>query len=122
MRNIYGVARQATDALSSSDGHQFSRVVFVEWPRPGLRALGFVTGHVHVSGDDRSTMVVVYIPTVPNPTSGNLAWVSEQDVIETSMSVEEAMKVVFSGGVVLPKNSVPYMTRLSSQTDDLVEH
>ena len=103
VRNIYGVARQATDALTSPSGHRFSRVVFIEWPRPGVRALGFVTGHLHSGADDETMMVVVYIPTVPNPTSGNLAWVPEDEVIETSMSVEEAMKVVFSGGIVLPE-------------------
>ena len=103
VRNIYGVARQATDALTSPGGHQFSRVVFIEWPRPGMRALGFVTGHVHSGADDGTTLVVVYIPTVPNPTSGNLAWVPEPEVIDTGMSVEEAMKVVFSGGIVLPE-------------------
>ena len=47
-------------------------------------------------------MLVVYVPTVPNPTSGNLAFVPEEDIVETEMSVEEAMKVVFSGGIVLP--------------------
>ena len=50
----------------------------------------------------KDTLIVVYIPTVPNPTSGNLAFVSEREVIETDMSVEDAMKVVFSGGIVLP--------------------
>jgi uncharacterized membrane protein len=49
------------------------------------------------------TLIVVYIPTVPNPTSGNLAFVSEREIIETDMSVEDAMKVVFSGGIVLPE-------------------
>lgn len=111
VRNIYGVARQATDALTAPGGHQFSKVVFVEWPRPGVRALGFVTGHVHLSGNDTNTMIVVYIPTVPNPTSGNLAWIPEQNVIETTMTVEQAMKVVFSGGVVLPKSSDVYTVR-----------
>ena len=102
VKSIYGVARQVTDSLSSPLGHEFSRVVFLEWPRPGMKALGFVTGHTHAIGDDRSPIVVVYVPTVPNPTSGNLAFVSERDVIETDLSVEDAMKVVFSGGIVLP--------------------
>lgn len=47
-------------------------------------------------------MVVVYIPTVPNPTSGMLAWVPEDQVISTDITVEDAMKAVFSGGIVLP--------------------
>ena len=101
IKSIYGVVRQITETLSSPSDRHFSRVVFVEWPRPGCRALGFVTGHSHGS-EDEETFLVVYIPTVPNPTSGNLAFVPERDVVEGNMTVEEAMKLVFSGGIVLP--------------------
>ena len=101
VKSIYGVVRQATDALSDPMRHRFSRVVFLEWPRRGFMALGFVTGHCH-SPVDGKDLLVVYIPTVPNPTSGNLAFVSEADIIETEITVEEAMKIVFSGGIVLP--------------------
>ena len=104
VKGIYGVARQATKALSGPGGHHFSRVVFVEWPRPGVRALGFVTGHLYnPDGTDRNTKVAVYIPTVPNPTSGMLAFVSEEDIIESNITVQDAMKTVFSGGIVLPE-------------------
>ena len=103
VKNIYGVANQATQALSTPLEHQFSRVVFIDWPRPGVKALGFVTGHLHSPGEGHQGTVVVYIPTVPNPTSGMLAWVNEEDVMETEITVEDAMKAVFSGGIVLPK-------------------
>jgi uncharacterized membrane protein len=101
VRSIYGVARQATSALSSQKGEHFSRVVFVDWPRPGVKALGFVTGHVP-PGKDGTSIAVVYIPTVPNPMSGFLAWVPEDEVMESGYSVEDAMKAVLSGGIVLP--------------------
>ena len=101
VKSIFGVAQQATTALTSPTGHRFSRVVFLEWPRTGFVAMGFVTGHSH-SPADNTTRVVVYIPTVPNPTSGNLAFVLEKDIIETDMTVEDAMKIVFSGGIVMP--------------------
>ena len=78
-------------------------MVFVEWPRDGVVALGFLTGRAQSESGDRS-MVVVYIPTVPNPTSGNLAFVMEDDVMETNLSVEDAMKLVFSGGIILPSS------------------
>ena len=103
VRSIYGVARQATNALSTPSGHHFNRVVFLEWPRPGFRALGFVTGHLHAPKARGDTLVVVYIPTVPNPTSGNLAWVHEEELVEADLTVEEAMKAIFSGGIVLPE-------------------
>ena len=109
VKSIYSVAHQATEALTSSTGHRFSRVVFLEWPREGFLALGFVTGHCHLPIQE-DTLIVVYIPTVPNPTSGNLAFVSEREVIETDMSVEDAMKVVFSGGIVLPETMGTNMT------------
>lgn len=101
VKSIYGVVRQITDTLSSSMGHRFRRAVFIEWPRTGYMALGFVTGYCH-SPTGEGTLLVVYIPTVPNPTSGNLAFVAEDDIVETGMTVEEAMKLVFSGGIVLP--------------------
>ena len=105
VKSIYGVAKQATDALSSPLGHHFSRVVFVEWPRPGVMALGLVTGHI--SSPEGENLVAVYIPTVPNPTSGMLAFISEDEVTDTNISVEDAMKMVFSGGIVLPRIGVP---------------
>ena len=103
VKSIYGVARQATDSLISPTGHQFSRVVFIEWPREGFLAMGFITGHCPSPAEDGKDLLVVYIPTVPNPTSGNLAFVTEDQVVETNLTVEEAMKIVFSGGMVLPE-------------------
>jgi len=102
VKSIYGVASQATDALSAPLERQFSRVVFIEWPRPGVQALGLVTGHIRSPKPDLEDTVVIYIPTVPNPTSGMLAWVSKNQVTETDITVEDAMKAVFSGGIVLP--------------------
>lgn len=100
IKTVYGVTEQATSTLTTQ--YRFSRVVFLEWPREGMIALGFVTGQAYSTTND-SSMVVVYIPTVPNPTSGNMAFVNEDHVYETDLNVEDAMKLVFSGGIVLPK-------------------
>ncbi len=97
--SIYGLTQTVAAVMSSQ--YRFSRVVFLEWPRDGMIALGFVTGRV-VSPSTGESLVIIYIPTVPNPTSGNMAIVVEDDVFETDLSVEEAMKMVFSGGIVLP--------------------
>lgn len=99
VKTIFGVTQQVSTTLTSQ--YNFSRVVFVEWPREGMAAMGFVTGRVYTQ-DQTSSMVVVYIPTVPNPTSGNMAFVQEDDIIETDLTVDAAMKLVFSGGIVLP--------------------
>ena len=66
-------------------------------------AMGFVTGRMY-SRERDMPLVVVYVPTVPNPTSGNMAFGDEDDVMETDLTVENAMKLVFSGGIVLPGN------------------
>ena len=99
IKTVYGVTEQATATLTTQ--YSFSRVVFLEWPREGMVALGFVTGRAY-SKETGQSLVVVYIPTVPNPTSGNMAFVDEDHVLETGMTVEDAMKLVFSGGIVLP--------------------
>ena len=101
VRNIFGVTHQAMSAITSQ--YNFSRVVFLEWPREGMAAMGFVTGRVYSTNREES-LVLVYIPTIPNPTSGNMALVLEDEVLETDLSVDAAMKLVFSGGIVLPES------------------
>jgi len=100
---IYGLMRQITETLSAPVTNRFNRVVFIEWPRSGYMALGFVTGQFF-DQENNSDILIVYVPTVPNPTSGNLAFVPQKDVVETELKVEEAMKLVFSGGIVIPEN------------------
>ena len=99
IRWLLGATRQAT-GMATSQFH-FSRAVFIEWPREGMVALGFVMARVSKPGPGES-LAIVYIPTAPNPTSGNMALVNEDDLFETDMTTEDAMKLVFSGGVVPP--------------------
>ena len=112
VKTIFGVTEQATTLLASD--YNFSRVVFLEWPREGMVALGFVTGRAFSQNGGHS-MAIVYIPTVPNPTSGNMAFVNEDDLFETDLSVEDAMKLVFSGGIVLPERLA--LARLPREVD-----
>ena len=99
VKGMLGVTRQATTVMTSQ--FNFSRVVFLEWPREGMIALGFVTARI-LKADSDASLAIVYIPTVPNPTSGNMAVVSEDELFETDITVEDAMKLVFSGGIVPP--------------------
>ena len=101
VKSVFGVSRQIMTSMTSQ--YNFSRVVFIEWPRENMIAMGFVTGRAY-SDRTGQAMAVVYVPTVPNPTSGNMALVLEDHVIETDMSVEDAMKLVFSGGISLPED------------------
>ena len=82
--------------------------------------MGFVTGYLNSGIHDERPMVVIYIPTVPNRTSGMLAWIPEEDVTSTDISVEEAMKAVFSGGMVLPTIVQPNLAPAVSSTKENV--
>ena len=121
IKSIYGLTEQVAGHLSAYDGHEFSRVVLVEWPKPGVYAIAFVTGNCSMRGD-AGERVAVYIPTVPNPTSGMFALMLQSDVVDTDISVEEAIKLVLSGGIVLPDNmnDVDVRSR-DKQSDDFGE-
>lgn len=102
VKSIYSSSKQLIKVFSEG-GSSYRRAVFVEWPRPGVRAVGFVTAEVEREGEQ---FVVVYIPTMPNPTSGFALWFRECDVFESGMTVEDAVKFVVSGGVVTPPGGI----------------
>ena len=97
VKSIYVSSKQLTNVLK--DGKTpYRRAVFVEWPRKGVRAVGFVTAEIVRNGE---RLVVVYVPTMPNPTSGFALFFHEDEVMESGMTVEEAVKFVVSGGMVV---------------------
>ena len=101
VKSIYTSSKQLTKVFREG-GSSYRRAVFVEWPRPGVRAVGFVTAEVERAGE---RFIVVYIPTMPNPTSGFALWFREGEVYESGMTVEDAVKFVVSGGVVIPSEA-----------------
>ncbi|MDO9465639.1 MAG: DUF502 domain-containing protein [bacterium] len=82
----------------------FARVVLLQYPRKGIYSIGFVTSDTkgEIGTEISKDSINVFLPTTPNPTSGYLLFVSEKDTIPLSMSVEDAMKLVISGGAVTP--------------------
>jgi uncharacterized membrane protein len=100
--SVYKTLKQLLETLLKDTSGKFRRVVLVEYPRRGIWAIAFVTGTLsfdlptHPSGQ----MLSVFIPTTPNPTTGWYAIVPENEVMNLSVSVEEAFKVVVSGGIV----------------------
>lgn len=98
VRIIYRATRQATEVFSGNHLRQFSSVVLVEFPRKGIKSIGLVTGRIRDSAGEE--LLTVYIPTTPNPTSGYLILVKAEEVTETDMTVDEAMKIVISGGIL----------------------
>jgi uncharacterized membrane protein len=118
---VYKTLKQLLETLLKDSGNRFRRVVLVEYPRRGIWALAFVTGSIdsEIQAQMSDRMLNLFIPTTPNPTTGWYAVVPEQDVVDLNMSIEDAFKVVISGGIVNPGN-VAAMT-LSSNSDPIVE-
>jgi len=85
----------------------FTRVVLLQYPRKGLYSIGFVTSDTkgEISSEVFKDSINVFLPTTPNPTSGFLLFVPKKDTIPLSMSVEDAMKLVISGGAVTPNHN-----------------
>jgi len=97
VKYIYTSSKQLTQVFKEGKS-SYRRAVFVEWPRLGVRAIGFVTAEVERGGE---TLVVVYVPTMPNPTSGFALFFRPEEVLDSGMTVEEAVKFVVSGGAVV---------------------
>jgi uncharacterized membrane protein len=104
VRSIYSSVKQVSDTLFSESGNAFRTAVLVQWPRPDVWTIAFVTG---VPGGDVANYltgdyVSVYVPTTPNPTGGYFVMLRRSDCIELRMSVDEALRYVISMGVVVP--------------------
>lgn len=110
-RSIYSGAKQIIETVTKSPVDTFNKVVMIEYPRKGLFSIGFITcesrGEIQEITDE--FVVNVFVPTTPNPTSGILVFVAKKEVIPLSMTVEEGIKLVVSGGIVTPleKNDSP---------------
>ncbi|HUK01544.1 MAG TPA: DUF502 domain-containing protein [Steroidobacteraceae bacterium] len=106
VRSVYsGVKSFAESVLSTS--HSFRQVVAVEYPRAGLWSIGFVTAEefAEVSSKTGQQQVCVFISTAPNPTSGFIILVPRHELIELKMTVDEAMKMIVTCGVVTPERA-----------------
>ena len=104
VRNIYSPLKKFSELILSDQTQSFSKVLLIEYPRKGLYSLCFQTsknlGEIEKkSGRD---VVCVFVPTTPNPTSGLILMVPQEDVIELDMSFEDGLKMIISLGVVVP--------------------
>lgn len=108
-RTIYSATKQLSDALLQQNRFAFQEAVLVEWPREGLYTVGFVTGETRGEAQAKTSerVVNVFVVTTPNPTTGFLCLVPESQLIPLEMSVEDALKLVISAGIVTP----PYRAR-----------
>ena len=106
--SVYKTLKQLLETILKSND-KFRRVILVEYPRRGIWALGFVTNTVsaEIESHLQGSTISIFVPTTPNPTTGWYAIVPENEVITLSMSVEDAFKVIISGGIVNPTVSIP---------------
>jgi uncharacterized membrane protein len=104
VNTVYNTVKQIVDTFSGQHRNLFSKVVLVEFPRPGSHSIGFLTNKAggEVTAKAGDGLWSVFIPTTPNPTSGFLLLLPKRDIIELEMSVGEGMKMIISGGTVVP--------------------
>ena len=95
--SINKAAKQIMATIATPQSQAFRRVVFVRFPHQGMYTIGFVTGETRVSPSE--TRTIVFTPTVPNPTTGFLFLVREEEMIESSLTVEEGIRLVVSAGI-----------------------
>lgn len=102
---VYRTVKQIVDTFSKQNKAVFQSVVMLEFPRTGLYAVGFVTSEAQGEIQARTGEVVVnvFVPTTPNPTSGFLIMVPKDSLTYLDMTVGDAMKLIISGGAVVPK-------------------
>lgn len=117
--SVYKTLKQILETVLKDSSNKFSRVVLLEYPRRGIWAVGFVTGTAgaELGHNMNQSMLSVFVPTTPNPTTGWYAIVPEIDVVNLSISVEDAFKLVVSGGIVAPSAIASPMNKLTPLKD-----
>lgn len=129
VRSIYTVFKHMVDTLSLQGKEQFNRVVLVEFPKDGLYSIGFVTGVTRgeVQNLTKEAVINVFVPHSPLPTTGFFIFVPENKIIPLSISVEDGMKMIISGGLYTPasfkevkqdKGPSPFSTRETSDSKE----
>jgi len=114
VRSIHGGVKSFAESMFSSS-NSFRKVVMIEYPRVGMWSVGFVTAD-DVSEVSQRTGVqhaCIYVPTTPNPTSGFIMMVPKSEVVELDMSVDAAMKMIITCGVVMPPPPAKPVARLA---------
>jgi uncharacterized membrane protein len=104
VRNIYQALKQFTEAIFLNSGGHFKQVVMLEFPRKGVYSLGFSAGPARGELERRAGEQIwhIFIPCTPNPTTGYYVLAPEKDLVFLQMSVEEAFKLIISGGLIAP--------------------
>ena len=104
VRSVYSAIKQLLETFLSHDSRSFRKVLLVEYPSKGLWTLAFLAGEPvgEVQEKTHAEVLTVYVPTAPNPTSGYVIFIPKDEVIDLDMSVEDAMRMIVSLGMVVP--------------------
>jgi len=109
VRSVYAAVKQIFETILKQQSNAFRQVVLFEYPRRGCWAIGFLTGRTEgeVQSITEDEVLNVFLPTTPNPTSGYLLFIPKKELVFLSMTVEEGIKMVVSGGIVTPPDRRP---------------
>lgn len=106
VRSFYSGIKQIAETVFAQQERSFEKACMIEYPRKGIWAIGFISttakGEIAERNSSKGSMVSVFVPTTPNPTSGFLLFFPKADVVELDMSIEDAAKLVISAGLVYP--------------------
>jgi uncharacterized membrane protein len=108
VRSIHGGVKSFAESVFSTS-NSFRKVVMIQYPRAGVWSIGFITAEdvAEIHARTGVSHACVYIPTTPNPTSGFIVMVPSTEVVELQMTVDSAMKMIITCGVVMPPAAVP---------------
>lgn len=111
VRSIYNGLKQIAETVLSQSESKFDRACLIDYPRPGLKAIAFVSstakGEIARQAPTDDPLISVFLPTTPNPTSGFLLFVPRSQVTYLDMSIEDAAKLIISAGLVYPTAKAP---------------
>tara|TARA_B100001142_G_scaffold65922_1_gene65498 strand:- start:14100 stop:14726 length:627 start_codon:yes stop_codon:yes gene_type:complete len=100
VNKVYQTIKQITNTFTKDNSKAFQKVVLIEYPKDNLWTLAMVSGETY--NKDNEKCYKLFVPTTPNPTSGYLILIKSKDAIETNISVEEAMEIIISAGMISP--------------------
>ena len=110
VRSFYSGIKQIAETVFAQKERSFEKACMIEYPRKGIWAIGFISttakGEIAERNSSKGSMVSVFVPTTPNPTSGFLLFFPKADIVELDMSIEDAAKLVISAGLVYPPTKI----------------
>lgn len=125
VRSIYTAVKQIAEALFGNGSQTFQKVYLIQYPRNGLWTLAFQTSLDQGEAQEKTGLnevVNMFVPTTPNPTSGFFIMASKNEIVELEMSVDSALKMVISGGVVVPEWKTEDMRKIEAAQQPLNQH